>query len=335
MGGSTLGRQRSMYNVRRKRRRFPVVLPINSNRLSTSTARAMGFRSRSGSSTMMSNSRGYAIQKIRAGSGSTFSSYKSKMRPHPRAYAVKRVGSPQFYSIIDTVRVSNSNYGQQAFTDFTFADSDNLKDMVTQVSGYNNTTDIFLEKLLVELTFTNQAETTTYIDIYEVTPRYAVNTSPATNVGNGLIDQSGGTGSFTNIGATPLMSRQFTSLWKVHKKYSFELAQGQSHSHKATYLMNQKWNEELYNIYGTGYFLRNFNKSVIIVARGVPINDQTSKTSVATSQVAVDVIAKQSYYWFYNNPTNSLYKYTNNQGTITTGYVLDIGSGEAEAINVA
>jgi len=338
-GGAIYGRAKIPANARakaRRRRYFP--LPIgNKYNYNQSTARNFLSKFRGMGSVTRQMPKGYASARIMPTSdGASNSYYKSSMNSHPKAKPVKRVSTPMFYSFAVSAR-NNGSTGQQAYKTFSTGLTQDLNAMVTQVSGYNEITDIFLDKMYVETAITNCSEASVFLDLYEVTPRYAMgnanNSGAAAN--EGISEASGGTASFNSIGTYPTMSRRFTTLWKIHKKYTVELSQGRTHIHKAYYQMGQKWNQSLYDVYGTGWYLPNFSKQLLIVQSGQPINDQTDKTLVSTSSTSIDIVRKERFFWYYNNPTNSLFKFTNSLSTIATEYLLDVGSGEPELLNVS
>lgn len=331
------GKMRSMQNTRRRRRRTPIALPINWTNSPTRVSGQLGFGRRGpGSITKYQSRKGYASYTVKPAQGSTYSSYKSTMRSHPRAAAIRRVGGDQVYNLNQSYRLTGGS-GAQAFHTFACGETTDIDGMATQITGYNDTTDLILNHVYAETSFSNMSEATCYVDLYECTPRHSIGNanSPGSSATNGISDASAATASFASLGAVPTMSREFTALWKIHKKYSFELAQGQSHCHKAFYRMGQKWNQSLYTVYGAGWYLDNFTKAMLVVVRGVPLNDQTTKTNVSTSSTAVDMVRMEKFSYSYNNPTNLKYTYTNSLPSITTEYLLDIGSGEPEALNVA
>lgn len=280
-------------------------------------------------------SKGFARTRVMpTGDGSSNSYYKSVMRFHPRARAVKRISTPQHFHAVYSYRLTGST-GNQTYYTFNAGESTDMNSMVSQVTGYNNTTDIFLSKINMETVITNCSESTVFLDLYECTPRYAMGAAndPGSAANTGITDASGLTASFSSLGAVPTMSTRFTALWKIHKKYTLELAQGRSHVHKAQFICGQKWNQELYAVYGANWYLRNFSKALLMVAYGQPINDQNTKANVSTSSVAIDIVRKERFEFFYNNPTNTGYAFTSTLPAITTEYLLDIGSGEPEVLD--
>lgn len=337
-GGYITGRA-PMRMQRRKRRPWgvvPLTGPGRSNNVGISTNRGLRLRTRSGSMTRTQNYKGFASYTVKPSQGSTYTMYKSNMRPHPRAAAIRRVGADQIYNLASSYRLTGST-GAQAYHTWDCGETTDLNGMATQITGYGDTTDLILNRIYAETSFTNMSEATVYVDLYECTPRHSIGNAnnPGAAANEGIADASGSTASLNSLCSTPTMSRQFTALWKIHKKFSFELSQGQSHCHKASYMMGQKWNQSLYGVYGSGWYLDNFSKSMLVIIRGVPLNDQTTKTNVSTSSTAVDMVRKESFYYSYNNPTNLKYTYTSALPAITTEYILDIGSGEPEALNVA
>lgn len=338
-GSRIYGNSMRMANTKAQRRkRRPVAIPINWNsNISNKVTRALGFRGRGGGSIVKySGGNAFNAQQIKPGMGASFSYFRRTSKPHPKAYAIKKTGAQQVYEYVSSLRLTGTT-GVQCYTSFSSGLGSDLNAMALLVPSYNNTTQLILERMTADFSFTNQNETTVFLDFYQITPRYTASNatiSPTTSADNGLLDMSGSTRTFTSLGAVPTDSKQFTAFFSISKKYTIELAQGQSHMHKTSFTLNQKYIKELFNVMGSTY-LPNMTKIFMVVGRGVPINDQTTKTNVSTSSVAVDIVRNERYYWNYINPTTSTYTFTSALPAITTEYVLDIGSGEPETVQAA
>lgn len=340
MGGSNFPRQPV------SRRRRPVFVPMSGS----SSGRAQGYgtsvaisrmqrmRQRSKSYTRSRGRSRTPFQSIpvSAGDGTSNSYYKSVQRFHARARLVKRIGGTQYYTFNASNRISTTT-GTQAVTQYSSAVSDQLNDMALTIPGVNNTTELILGRIDNEMMITNMSEATAFVDLYELVPRYITDIAynPALSMNSGIIDVSGSTATATTLNTTPYMSPIFTTLYKINKKFRVELPQGRTHVHKSYYHVGQNFDRELFNVFGINKYVRNFTKSILLVASGQPINDQTTKANVSTAGVELDVVYKTRFEFHYNNPTNRTFKFSNTLPAITTPFLLDVGSGEPEVLNVA
>lgn len=281
--------------------------------------------------------RGYESQKIKPGAGSTFSYYKSRQAIHPKARAVSKIATKQFYQRNASQRLESTVYGTQACTQFAVGTIYNLHNMVTEIPGtFNETSQIYIRDYVVDTEFTNQSEATVYFDLYEVTPRYTfgIGFDPVNRMNDGLVDQ-GVTGGATTLGSLPTMSTSFTAMYKIHKKYTIELSQGQSHRHVSRYNIGRRFQEELKTMVSADHTMPQFTRYLMVIASGAPLNDNTTKSNVSTATVALDIVRKERYRYFWSDPAITKYYYQNNLPTITAGSILDVGSGEPELLNVA
>lgn len=340
MGGSNFPRQPV------SRRRKPVFVPMSGS----SNSRARGFgtsvaiqrmqrmrqMSKSYTRSRSRNTTPFQSIPVSAGDGTSNSYYKSTQRFHRKAGLVKRVGGTQYYTFNVGSRVSGPTGTQQVFQ-VSSGVSDQLNDMALTIPGVNNTTELIVGRMTNEMMITNMSEATAFVDLYEVIPRYITDIaySPTAAMNSGIIDVSGSTASAISLNTTPFMSPIFTSLYQIKKKYRVELPQGRTHIHKSYYHMGQNFDRELFNVFGINKYVRNFTKTLLLVASGQPINDQTTKANISTAGVELDIVNKTRVEFHYNNPTNRTYKFSNFLPAITTPFLLDVGSGEPEVLNVA
>jgi len=340
MGGSTI-RQLPV-----SRRRGPRFIPLAGTRgsraqgygQSVAIQRMQRMKQRSKSYTRSRSRSRTPFQSIpvSAGDGTSNSYYKSVQRFHRRAGLVKRIGGTQHYTYNHSNRISGPT-GTQAVTQFSVAVSDQLNDMALTIPGVNNTTELILGRVDSEMMITNMSEATAFVDLYEIVPRYITDIAfnPALAMNSGIIDVSGTTATATSLSTTPYMSPILTTLYNIKKKYRVEIPQGRTHVHKSNYLMGQNYDRELFNVFGINKFVRNFTKSILVIASGQPINDQTTKANVSTAAVELDVVSKTRFQFHYNNPTNRTYKFSNFLPAIATPFLLDPGTGEPETLSVA
>lgn len=326
----------------RRRRGYPIVMPLsrnnNAQNINVSTSRGLRFRGRSGSMTSMI--RGFASQSVvPTNAGTTTSYYNSYQRPNPGLRYIKKTNAPQHFHVNASLRVEGLT-GRQGVSQMELGLLTDLYAMIVTVPGYTDNTQAFLDNVQTEWSFTNQSEATCYMDLYEVTPRYmsAIGETPSWAFNKGLVDAGIGVAGAATLGAMPYMSPAFTTMFKIHKRYRLELAQGQTHRHFSKYQMGYKWNNQLYDIFAGGVAAANeaYNprttRFLMMVVSGQALNDSTTKTNVSTASTAVDIVAKTRYTWFYGEPSSTNYKFANFLPTITTESILDIGSGEVETV---
>ena len=340
------GRAKKMYdpaNKTRRKRRWPIVLPLSpTQKMGTATSRGLGFGSRSGSMSMLTQILSYPSQRIApSGSGATTSYFRHKQKFHPKAATIKRTGSAQHYHITVSDRLENTNYGQQfvkTLDTAIFSDLNTMANAIPTVAGTATLTkSALLHDIKSEVTFSNMSEATAYLDLYEVVPRSILPASacaPDVLFENGIVDEGVALGKEV-LGVKPTSSTAFTSFHKILKHYRIELAQGQSHVHKQTFNLGFKWNYQLVNVLGSSYVHPRCTRYLMCIVQGSPCNDATLTGNVSTTPVALDVVRRYRYSWYYNTPATTNMLYTNAMPTVTSGRILDIGSGEVETVQAA
>lgn len=337
LGGSAWNKMKG--RAQRRRRRWPIPL-ISMNRAATnnSTTRGFGYRPfPTGSMTM--NRLAYPVQTVRpaGGNGSTFTRYNVwTPGAHPKIKFIRKTAQEQFYQNVMSRRMSNANYGQQALDAFYVGRVSELHTMATTALNYNATTDIFIDTITVDTEITNQSKSTTYLDLYEITPRFSFESAydPVNVISSGSTAEGVSTGA-VSLGLRPTMIKKFTYMYSIHKKFTIELGQGQSHRHTATYHVQKRYNEAYYDLLGGSRQLPQVTKWLLIIASGAPLNDSTTKTNVSTSTVALDIVRKERYKFLYTQPAYTTYTFVSSLPAITTGNVMDPGSGEAETMTTA
>nr|UOF78500.1 putative capsid protein [Cressdnaviricota sp.] len=287
--------------------------------------------------------RGFETKRVdTASSGSTTSYFKHTQKFHPKASTIKRTGHAQHYHIVVSDRFSNTNYGEQyvkTVDTATFSDLNTMANAIPTIAGTASATkSAVLHDIKSEITFSNMSEATAFLDLYEVVPRSILPSgacAPDTLFENGIIDQGVALGKEV-LGLKPTTSVALTSFHKILKHYRIELAQGQSHVHKQSYNMGFKWNFELVNVLGSSYVHPRCTRYLMCIVQGSPCNAAApNQGQVSTTPIAIDVVRRYRYTWFYNTPTTTNVIYTNAMPTITDGQILDIGAGTPETVNAA
>jgi len=288
--------------------------------------------------------KGFSTSRVQtAGNGSTSSYYRHTQKFHPKAGTIKRGGQAQHYHVTNSFRISNAVYGEQVVRTFDtalFSDLNVMANAIPTIGGTASLTkSALLHDIKTELTFSNMSEATVYLDFYELMPRSILPVSacaPDVLFETGIVDQGAAAGKEI-LGVKPTTSAALTSFYKIMKCTRVELAQGQSHCYKQIYNLGFKWNYELIGVLGSSYYHPRCSRLIMIIAQGAPCNGTGAEiTKVTTTPVAVDVITRQRYTWYYNVPTTTNIIHSANLPTLTTaGRIMDIGSGEAETVDVA
>lgn len=286
---------------------------------------------------------GYESQRIKpAGNGATTSYFKHTQKFHPKAAFIKRVGNAQHYHITTSTRISNAVYGQQVVKTFDtalFSDLNTLANSIPTIAGTASLTkSALLHDIKTEVTYSNMSEATVFLDFYEMVPRSILPVgacNPDTLFENGIVDEGVALGADT-LGVKPTASVALTTFFKILKHTRIELAQGQSHVHKQIYNLGFKWNYSLVNVLGSSYYHPRCSRLQMVIAQGAPCNGTGADvTKVSTTPIAVDVVQRYRYTWYYNTPTTTNMIHVNAMPALTSGYIMDIGSGEKETVDAA
>nr|WPR18713.1 MAG: capsid protein [Chemarfal virus 16] len=288
--------------------------------------------------------KGYAVSRVQtAGNGSTNSYYKHTQKFHPKAGTIKKGGQAQHYHVVASFRMSNAVFGEQVVKTFDcalFSDLNNMANAIPTIGGTATLTkSALLHDIKTEYTFSNMSEATVFLDFYELMPRSILPAgacAPDVLFENGIVDEGVALGKEI-LGVKPTSSTALTSFYKIMKCTRVELAQGQSHCHKQSYNLGFKWNYQLINVLGSSYYHPRCSRMLMVIAQGAPCNGTGAENvKVTTTPIAVDVVIRNRYTWYYNVPATTNIRYESALPTLTTSArIMDIGSGEAETVDVA
>jgi len=240
------------------------------------------------------------------GVGATFSSYKYRPRKMSFRKRVEKVSPEQYYMFTQGIR-STCSYSKQGSLQtyaHTYADLNAISD---NISGYNDTTRVFVKGTKKTIHMTNNALTNVFIDIIQFTYRKTSTSNFGTLWNSGLTDQGSGVDS-SYYGTTPFMSTALTQFIRIDKIFTVELAAGRSHRHVANYGMNKEFSRQLLaetSSSGSQAYLAGWTRGCVFILRGEPLNDQTTKTTVVPSSCAVDFVITEEIRYHYGNPTNT------------------------------
>lgn len=193
-----------------------------------------------------------------------------------------------------------------------------------------------------ESKFTNQEKGNVELVLYDIIPKRDISNAALAgnydvlsswNVGLNDVTYANNAGSAStpgksNLGSTPFDSVLFCQYYTVIKKTKVMMSQGSSHIHR----VRTVWNGMLDHSFSEAYtYLRGKTIITLAVINGMPLNDQTTKTNIAVGVATVDVVTNSRivYQGYLNN--NFTYDFSDGQQSVTTPYLMDEGSGEAEA----
>lgn len=261
--------------------------------------------------------------------GSTMSYYTAGTKSMPKMmrdmFKTNRVYDT---SALSSFRIDSNVYGRQftgvrqLYSAASF--NTDVTRAVTPAPTFEQieTSSLFYSDFELISTFTNMELTTSYLDIYEIEPRFHIpgGNDPATLWDAGLFSEGAVTNAVNFVYETPFKSRLFCLYYKVCKIIKIELSPGQSHKHKATYHINRRVDGSILRTYD---IVRDVTKFQMYVVSGTPINDATDNTLVSTSTVAMDVVNRLSYKYIRDVVIRDSYVSTTALGAITTANVIN------------
>jgi len=272
------------------------------------------------------------------GSGGSHSVCKRiHCRRTPRIGGVQRVLTKDVYSLNDTLRIT-AGASFQSVNDVVLNHCNDLTAMAllinsSSVPGYK-TTKYILHSAYKEIKLSNMDKGNVQVTLYDLVPKRDLSNNqydPITSWTNGLADcvnNGSTTPAISNLGSTPFDSPRFCQNWTVKKSTKITLAQGQCHTHRIYLKVNRVINRELTQ---DQFHLRGLTAHTLIVANGLPLNDQTTKTNISTGAVVIDMISMTRYVYQGIALNPSAYSFSDAQVAPATAYLLDPGSGEPEA----
>lgn len=263
-----------------------------------------------------------------SGAGSTTSYYTSGKKTMPKVmYDMFKTNRVYNTADLASFRLDNNLYGRQFVGVRQFYNAINFEQDLNRAVGIQTTdqrqtSSLYYSDFNMVSTFTNMEMTTSYLDIYEIEPRFhlPLAVDPLTWWESGLISEGVSSGAASQVYEKPFTSRLFCLYFKVLKIISIELSPGQSHKHTATYHVNKRVDGAILRTYNA---LRDVTKYQMYVASGTPINDATQNTLVSTSTVAIDVVTRTSYKYIKDVVVRDSYVTTNSLGAITTANIIN------------
>lgn len=334
MGGSNWG---PMNNRARKRRRKIIPLLWNQgNNLANNLNLGFGGRSRgpgSMTTTRIKNVK-MDVSVKPVGTGSSYSYFKSALRPSKGSRILKNSQAP-YYAVFNDGSRLESTQGLQAFTTNLAYTAGELHALYQNVSSAADGS-AWMDWCRVRTVFQNQSEATTFLTIYEIATRRDSVQGPVGAFTNGIASiQKSANDTAVDIGCTPFMSPRFTENYVILKKYNVELAQGRSHIHTSMYRMHKRYSDSRYQMDSSDFVLGGWTRGLFVMSWGTPYNSATDKTKVSTTPVALDIVNNRTYCLHASLINKAIFEVESDFQTFADGQILDIGSGEPDALGSA
>lgn len=275
-------------------------------------------------------------QKALMGPGGSYSKFFYGKRMLPKGYrASYRAMAKNYQQICNSARVTGNVGVQTSAVLLTMFSQSDLNTINGHLNAGNKTNRILYDSCSANVHFTNQDQGNVIFEIYDVIARRDLSSAnvadPVTAWGNSYADEGGSNTDKNLVGTTPFSSDLFTQYFRVKKITHVILSQGQSHQHHVHYYPRRLIDAEYTQYMQNG--AKGLTCFTIIVARGAPYNDTTTKTQVSTGQVALDVvITKQYKYSFISDTTTTWFTSNSLPASFTVSEsVMNEGSGAVTA----
>lgn len=210
---------------------------------------------------------------------------------------------------------------QDAFTSVIGATSDLLSLQQTYTGGVSGARKMLLESYDCEVSLANASATSCEFTIYDLIARKdcvtAATANPKTSWLQGISDEISGAGvtKYQQVGALPTQSDLFNQYWKIKKITKIELSPGGIHRHRTHMKPNRVIHEEY--ISNVAYAIKDVSSAFLIVQKGQPTHDSTTKTQIRLSPSSLDIVYSYSFNykflanaaveWFSSNTLGTTY----------------------------
>lgn len=271
------------------------------------------------------------------GMGGTYSFIKLTSKKKKIIKNISKILPKSVFSVTSSGRITCGNGVQGVGLPLQVCGGVDLSNiMATAGASGSDTTLMNLTGASANIAFTNQDKGNCELHIYDIIARkdqaIGVGYNPTYTFNAGL-QQANTSGSATtvassNLGAMPFSSQMFCQYWKIQKVTRVIMGQGTCHIHRFKYSLARKLDNSFIvdttTIGGLTYY-------AMVVIKGLPYNDITTKANVASGTCAVDFVADLKYNYNFIEANQQHIQYYNGQATIIAESVMDVGSGEAEA----
>lgn len=270
------------------------------------------------------------------GPGGTRSKFFYGKRKLPRAFRLTYKAIAKNYKQLNgATRLAGSVGVQTPSVLLTMFNQTDLNSINSQLNSGNHTNRILYDSCSANIYLTNQDQGTVMFELYDCIARRDLSTSnvadPVTAWQNSYADENGANTDYKFVGATPFSSDLFTQFFRVKKITHVILSQGQVHQHQVHYYPRRLIDAEYTQYMGNG--AKGLTCFTFIVARGAPYNDNTTKTTVSTGQVSLDIVYQKQYKYTYLSDPTTTWSATNSLAASfpVSEAIMDIGTGAAVA----
>ena len=284
------------------------------------------------------------------GNGSSFSSFMQKWKPLGMAKRILSSNTCQRYMTMATACMT-ATVGLQVAYPFDVTQNGSLQNILTRIQtalsvgvvapnnqlgtvGTNgfviNTTVYALKEVKNIVTFTNNTNTTCFLDLYEYAAREDGSTGALTAFTQGINDSTGNAIGSGAIYVTPFQSSEFCTLFKILSVKHIELSAGRTHKHSSVFYPNVEINAERIVV---GSYMRGVGRGFMAVAYGVPCD--SGNQTVGLSAVQLDCIQQKEYLFGYGVNNAKLFQYQASGLNTTLQKTENLGSGIAEIFTIA
>lgn len=274
-----------------------------------------------------------AIVDGQGGSRSKFTYGKRKL---PKGYrSTWKALAKNYLQLNGSSRLAGSVGVQTPYVLVNMFTQSDLNTINGRLNSGNKTNRILYHSVSASAYITNQDQGNVIFEIYDCIARRdlaAANVAdPVTAWENSYVDQGGANTDYKFVGTTPFSSDLFTQYFKVCKITHVILGQGQMHQHQIHFAPKRLVDAEYIQYMQNG--AKGLTCFSFIVARGAPYNDNTTKTTVSTGQVSLDIVFQKQYKYTYISDTTTNWQGTNSLPASfpVSQAVMDIGSGVAAA----
>jgi hypothetical protein len=208
----------------------------------------------------------------------------------------------------------------------------------TQVAG-TGVNRIYLDKVYASVKLANIYLTNCEVILYDCVarkdlPDASITANTDTSWSQGLLDEASGANAVLVPGGIPFDSQIFNTYWKVMNTTRMTIAAGAIHTHVIEFAPHCMMGSEYATRTAGGY--QDLTYSCLMVLKGQPVNDNTTKTTVTYSVAGVNIIDEVSYHFrFPANNTTQWYKADNLLGVTTAAEnFISVGGSTVQNANV-
>lgn len=211
--------------------------------------------------------------------------------------------------------IAAGNGSQGVFQHFVWSRSD-IVAMLNTITGLapgttgqvKNTSRIYLQKCIINFTFTNNSNAPVEFDIYVFNCKRDAEDSLVTLWESGIQDMIGTAlpdALSTQYGVTPLSNPAVSSYHKLAKIFHYVVNPGQMfkyhHDSNLFRLMN---NEILNPDLQTDEYLRGMTQTILFVSKGAPAQNSVTTSLTTTAQHEVNFVMTKQYHFKYIEDRN-------------------------------